>query len=350
MQLKYSFKKEMMQFLRTFRLAAVILVMFSFALAYPLLFKFTSSVLDVMGSGLEDVMGGESGGNSDSSPENENSGSQSKPTSPTDIFGEIVLSIGNNANNADSSQNNASDIQPPQNSEDPMASLESMLGGMGMDSVADMYKDAGLMFATTVTTFSAGPVLVIMLLLMSAAGGEQKKRAMIVPMCSGLQYKSYLIPKFTIYPTTVFAATFLAAMTAGLLCNAMFPNNKISGTIMLLTSVLAAIYNGFIISVYLSLGLCTSKPGIMTASLYVGQMLLQSLLNGFGLRDYHPFALLNYIGGEMVMEGFDLAEKLVPIIVSSAIAIAVAVLMYFLALGVLGAKKTDNQAEKEPEF
>ncbi len=350
MQLKYSFKKEMMQFLRTFRLAAVILVMFSFALAYPLLFKFTSSVLDVMGSGLEDVMGGESGGNSDSSPENENSGSQSKPANPTDIFGEIVLSIGNNANNADSAQNNASDIQPPQNSEDPMASLESMLGGMGMDAVADMYKDAGLMFATTVTTFSAGPILVIMLLLMSAAGGEQKKRAMIVPMCSGLQYKSYLIPKFTIYPTTVFAATFLAAMTAGLLCNVMFPNNKISGTIMLLTSVLAAIYNGFIISVYLSLGLCTSKPGIMTASLYVGQMLLQSLLNGFGLRDYHPFALLNYIGGEMVMEDFDLAEKAVPIIVSSAIAIAVAVLMYFLALGVLGAKKTDNQAEKEPEF
>ncbi len=352
MQLKYSFKKEMMQFLRTFRFAAVVLVMFSFALANPLMFKFTSAMLDVMGSGFEDVMGGESGGNSDSSHENENSGSgsQSKPVNPTDIFGEIVLSIANNANNADSAKNNAPDIQPPHNPEDPMASLEAMLGDMGMNEVADMYKDAGLMFATTVTTFSTGPILVIMLLLMSAAGGEQKKRAMIVPMCSGLQYKSYLIPKFTIYPTTVFAATFLAAMTAGLLCNAMFPNNKISGTIMLLTSVLAAIYNGFIISVYLSLGLCTSKPGIMTASLYVGQMLLQSLLNGFGLRDYHPFALLNYIGGEMVMEGFDLAEKVVPIVVSSAIAIAVAVLMYFLALGVLGAKKTDNQAEKEPEF
>lgn len=346
MQLKYSFKKEMMQFFRTFRFVAVILVMFSFALANPLMFKFTSAMLDMMGSGFEDVMGG---GNSNSSPENENSGSQtqSRPTNPTDIFGEIVLAIDKNA---DGAQNNAPDIQPPHNPEDPMSSLEAMLGDMGMDDMADLYKDAGLMFATTVTTFSTGPVLVIMLLLMSAAGGEQKKRAMIVPMCSGLQYKSYLIPKFTIYPTTVFGATFLAAMTAGLLCNTMFPNNKISGTIMLLTSVLAAIYNGFIISVYLSLGLCTSKPGIMTASLYVGQMLLQSLLNGFGLRDYHPFALLNYIGGEMVMEDFDLAEKAVPIIVSSAIAIAVAVLMYFLALGVLGAKKTDNQAEKEPEF
>lgn len=352
MQLKYSFKKEMAQFLRTFRLAAVIIVMFSFALADPLLFKFTSSMLDLMGSGFEDAADGENGTNAtdatnaDSSSENENSGSgsQSRPTNPTDIFGEIVLAVDQNADSGDLG------VQLSYNSEDPMASVEAALGDMGMDDMLDLYKDAGMMFATTVTTFSAGPILVIMLLLMSAAGGEQKKRAMIVPMCSGLQYKSYLIPKFTIYPTTVFATTFLATMTAGGLCNAMFPNNKVSGTIMLLTAVLAAIYNGFIISVYLSLGLCTSRPGVMTASLYVGQMLLQSLLNGFGLTDYHPFALLNYIGGEMVLEDYDLAENAVPIIVSSVIAIAVAVLMYFLALGVLGAKKTDNQAEKEPEF
>ncbi|MGN0679371.1 MAG: hypothetical protein ACI4JS_06895, partial [Oscillospiraceae bacterium] len=59
---------------------------------------------------------------------------------------------------------------------------------------------------------------------------------------------------------------------------------------------------------------------------------------------------LNYVGGEMVMEDFSLAEKAPAIIVSAAIAIVISVLMYFLALGVLGAKKTDNQAEKEPEF
>jgi len=328
MQLKYSFKKEMAQFFRTFRFLGVIIVIFSFALSNPLLFKFTSAMLDVMSTGIEDMTGGGSGD------------TQSVPHQ-TDIFAGLTLSA---------NQNGELDIQAPHNPEDPMASLEAALGDMGMDNMLDIYKDAGLMFSTTITTFAAGPVLVIMLLLMSAAGGEQKKRAMIVPMCSGLKYKSYLLPKFTIYPLTVFASTFLSSMVAGALCNAMFPNNKITGGIMLLSSLLIAIYNGFIISVYLALGLCTSKPGVMTALLYVGQMLLQTLLNGFGLRDYHPFALLNYIGGEMVMEGYSLAENAPAIIVSAALAVVIAVLMYFLTLAVLGAKKIDNQAANEPEF
>ncbi len=336
MQLKYSFKKEMAQFFRTFRFLGVIIVIFSFALSNPLMFKFTSTVLDVMGSDIEDTTSGSTSDGTQSAP-----GNQSTHTNPTDIFGELTLNV---------SQDREPDIQPPHNPEDPMASLEAALGDMGMNDMLDVYKDAGLMFATSITTFAAGPILVIMLLMMSAAGGEQKKRAMIVPMCSGLKYKSYLLPKFVIYPLTVCVSTFLASMVAGLLCNAMFPNNKVSGGIMLLSSLLIAIYNGFIISVYLSLGLCTSKPGVMTALLYVGQMLLQSLLNGFGLRDYHPFALLNYIGGEMVTEDFSLAEKAPAIIVSAALAVVIAVLMYFLTLAVLGAKKIDNQAANEPEF
>ncbi len=321
----------MAQFFRTFRFLGVIIVIFSFALSNPLMFKFTSTVLDMVGSGNEDMTSG-----SQSAPDN-----QSTPTNPTDIFGGLTLDV-----NRDSEP----DIQPPHNPEDPMASLEAALGDMGMNDMLDIYKDAGFMFATTITTFASGPILVIMLLLMSAAGGEQKKRAMIVPMCSGLKYKSYLLPKFIIYPLTVCASTFLASLVAGLLCNALFPNNKLSGGIMLLSSLLIAIYNGFIISVYLSLGLCTSKPGVMTALLYVGQMLLQSLLNGFGLMDYHPFALLNYIGGEMVTEGFSLAEKAPAIIVSAVLAVVIAVLMYFLTLAILGAKKIDNQAANEPEF
>lgn len=340
MQLKYSFKKEMAQFFRTFRFLGVIIVMFSFALSNPLMFKFTATMLDMMGSGFEDTVSNAS--DSQDTPDDQSApDNQSTPTNPTDIFGGLTLSA---------NQNGELDIQAPHNPEDPMASLEAALGDMGMDDMLEIYTDAGLMFSTTITTFATGPILVIMLLLMSAAGGEQKKRAMIVPMCSGLKYKSYLLPKFIIYPLTVFASTFLSSVTAGLLCNAMFENNKISGGIMLLSSLLISIYNGFIISVYLSLGLCTSKPGVMTALLYVGQMILQTLLNGFGLTDYHPFALLNYIGGEMVVDDFSLAEKAPAIIVSAALAVVLSVVMYFLALGVLGAKKIDNQAEKEPEF
>lgn len=331
MQLKYSFKKELAQFFRTFRFWGIIIVMFSFALSNPLMFKFTASMLDVMGVG---------GDTSDYS-QSDGDGSQTAPSHGTDIFAGLTLDV---AANGDTT------VTPPHNSEDPMASIEAALGDMGMGEVADMYSDAGLMFAATVTTFSAGPILVIMLLLMSAAGGEQKKRAMIVPMCSGLRYKSYLLPKFVIYPLTVFAITFVSACTAGLLCNALFPNNKVTAAILLLSALLASIYNAFIVSVYLSLGLCTSKPGVMTALLYVGQMLLQTLLNGFGLTDYHPFALLNYIGGEMVAEDFSLAEKTPAIIVSAVLSIVISVMMYFLALTVLNAKKINNQAANEPEF
>lgn len=338
MQLKYSFKKEKMQFFRTFRFLAVVIVMFSFALGNPLMFKFTSTMLDMMAPELSE---------SDTLTSGESKLEQSKPENVTDIFG-VILS--ETAAAVDSDAVEGFTVKAPSNPEDPMDSLNAMLGEMGMNDMLDLYKDAGIMFSTTITTFAAGPILVIMLLLMSAAGGEQKKRAMIVPMCSGLQYKSYLLPKFVIYPTTVFATTFAAAVVSGLLCNMMFENNKVTVGIILLSSLLIAIYNSFIISVYLSLGLCTSKPGVMAALLYVGQMILQTLLSGIGLRDYHPFALLNYVGGEMVMEDFSLAEKAPAIIVSAAISIVISVLMYFLALGVLGAKKTDNQAEKEPEF
>ncbi|MGN0682324.1 MAG: hypothetical protein ACI4JY_01495 [Oscillospiraceae bacterium] len=342
MQLKYSFKKELAQFFRTFRFLAVVLVVFSFAVANPLMFKFTDTMLKAMNmTGSDDTSTSDSASpdSSTSTPDN----TSSTPDNLTDIFGGMTLDITD-----DKSETNASVLSA--NPEDPMASLEAALGDIGMEDMFSMYSDAGLMFATSISTFSGGPLLVIMLLLLSAAGGEQKKRAMIVPMCSGLQYKSYLLPKFVIYPLTVFATVFLASMTAGGLCNLMFPNNHVSLGIMLLSSVLNAIYMVFILCIFLSLGLCSSKPGVMAAVVYVGQLLVSSLLNGIGLTDYQPFALLNAIGGGMVMGDFSLAEKAPSIIVSALIAIVVCVLMYFLALGVLGAKKTDNQAEKEPEF
>lgn len=342
MQLKYSFKKESMHFFRTFRFLAVVIVMFSFALGNPLMFKFCDTVLSAM-----DFAPSES---EESGVQSGDGNEQSVPDDLTEIFGEIALNVGSsdslNTGSTRTSSASAASTVP----EDPMASFNDILGEIGMDEVLELYSDAGIMFSSTISTFSDGGLLVIMLLLMSAAGGEQKKRAMIVPMCSGLKYKSYLLPKFTIYPLTTFATTFLASMAAGGLCNVLFPNNHVSFGIMLLSSLLLSIYNAFIISVYLSLGLCTSKPGVMAPLLYVGQMLLSNLLSGMGLTDYHPFALLNYVGGEMVMEDFSLAERAPAIIVSAAIAIVIAVLMYFLALGVLGAKKTDNQAEKEPEF
>lgn len=302
MQLKYSFKKELSHFIRTFRMAGVILAILSFAFSNPLMFKFTGIVMN------------ELTGDSESG----------KPSFTASFL---------------------------QNEQSP--STSDIFGDMDLSEIADMYNDAGMMFSTTIVTFAAYGLLITMLILMSASGGEQKKRAMIVPMCSGLDYQNYLLPKFVLYPAFVFAVTFLSSLIAGGLCNAMFELNKITMSNMLLCSFMMSVYMAFVICVFMSLGLCTSRPGIMAPVVFVGQMFLESFLNAMGITKYQPFALLNYCNGIPANSGdggIILSEEATSIVVSIVLCVVISVLMYFLALGVLKAKKIDNTEENKPEF
>ena len=114
-------------------------------------------------------------------------------------------------------------------------------------------------------------------------------------------------------------------------------------------SLLIAIYLSFVVTVYLSLGICTSRPGIMAGSVFLGQLFLQTMLNGMGLSDYQPFTLLS-AAGSMFFDGYDLSEKMPSILTAIGLSIVIGVLMFFLALGVLNAKKIDNQEEEKPAF
>lgn len=302
MQLKYSFKKELSHFIRTFRIAGVILAIMSFAVSNPLMFKFTGVVMN-------ELAGDPEGG---------------KPQ-----FTASVLQTG----------------QTP--------STSDIFGQMDISEIADLYNDAGMMFSTTIVTFATYGLLITMLLLMSACGGEQKKRAMIVPMCSGLDHQNYLLPKFLIYPVFVFAVTFLSSLFAGGLCNAMFELNKVKLENMLLSSLMMSVYMAFVVCVFMSLGLCTSRPGIMAPVVFVGQMFLDSFLSAMKITKYQPFALLNYcnlINMSPEEGGVILSEEAASIVVSIALCVVISVLMYFLALGVLKAKKIDNTEENKPEF
>ena len=292
MQLKYSFKKEWAQFFRTFRFWGVVIAIFAFALSNPIMFRFTGLVMDQV-SGLD---------------------------------GAVISQ------------------QTPETGD----TIGDLFGGVDIGEVLDMYSDAEKMYSVTLVDFASTGLLIVLLVLMSAAGGEQKKRAMIVPMCSGLQYKNYLLPKFVIYPAVIFAVSFVAGLAAGGACNALFPVNHVSGGMILLNSLLISVYMAFVVCVFISLGLCTSRPGVMAPIVFLGQLFIQSLLSGFGISDYHPFALLDYVGGSLV--GVDISEKTAAIAVSVGLSVVIAVMMYFLALGVLGAKKINNQEEKAPEF
>lgn len=295
MQLKYSFKKEWAHFLRTGRLIGLIAAIFSFALSTPLMMKMCAVILEMVDMN-------------------------------TDPMTASVTGSGSGENSA--------------------------FGGIGMDDIMSTYSDAGMIYASTITGFCGLSLLIVMLILMAAAGGEQKKRATIVPMCSGLEYKNYLIPKFVIYPLFTFAITLVSGFAAGALCNALFPENHVSGEMMFISTLMVSVYMLFITCVYLSVGLCTSRPGVSTVLIYIGQSLLQTIFISVGLIDYNPFTLVT-LPNFMVMdaeESFDLAASMPSIIVGMAISVVVAVLMFFLALGVLNAKRIDNTEDEKPEF
>lgn len=291
MQLKYSLKKEWAQFSRTFRLWGIIIAALATALLYILMFKFTGAVFESMEQMGEMSMSAASGGN---------------------LFGDL---------------------------------------GIDMDDMIAMYLDAGMMYSVVMSSICSIALLVIVLVLGSAAGGEQKKRAMIVPLCSGLDNKSYVLAKFIVYPISVFVIIFLTALLSGVLCNALFPNNKVDFELVLLGSAMAGIYMMFAVSIFLSLGLCTSKPGIMAAIVYIGTTILQTVFIRFQLYDYNPFTLLNLISGEMFANPeFSLADNAASIAVGVVISLLISVLMCLLAIAVLNAKKINNQEEKKPEF
>lgn len=290
MQLKYSLKKEWAHFARTFRFAGVIIAALAVAIFYPLLFKFTGVILGEMTK-----MGG--------------------------------LSV----------------------AADPTGS--GLLGGMSFSDMTDMYFDAGIMFSVTMSSMFSMTVLIIMLIIGSAAGGEQKKRAMIIPLCSGLSNKDYVLAKFIIYPTTAFVTVFLAGLLCGVLCNALFPNNKFGFGLLLLGCLLAGIYVFFIVSIYLSLGICTSKPIVMAAIVFVGSTLIDTILKGLNIVDYNPFTLSMLVsGGLFYTPDFPVANYAASIAVGIAISLLVSALMCLLAIAVLNAKKIDNTEEKKPEF
>ena len=110
-----------------------------------------------------------------------------------------------------------------------------------------------------------------------------------------------------------------------------------------------SVYLLFAVCVYMSIGLCTSRPGVAAVLVFIGQTILQSLFTGMGLTDYNPFTLVT-LPTYMTMEEFDLTASTPSILVGMGISVVVAVLMFFLTLGVLGAKKIDNTEEERPEF
>lgn len=281
MQIKAGFKKEWLQFSRTFRFWGILIGTVSFSIADPLMYWAMSAILDnLSGANMMGAIGG-------------------------------------------------------------TVDVENSLGML--------FGDAGSIFAGTMADLCATSMLIIMLILMSPCGGEQKKRATMIPSCSGLDTFSYLIPKYVMYPGTVFAAGFLSALIAGGLCNLLFTEGRIDGGMMLLAAFMCAVYMAFFTAVYMSIGLFTSRPGVVTVFMYVGVSIVQIILMSLDLTKFHPLTLRSLVTGEMFRDDFVLADNVASIAVGIVLSVVIAVMMFILTLTVIKSKKINNQEDK-PEF
>ena len=288
-QIKAGFKKEWLQFFRTFRFGGLILAILSFAIADPLMYKMMAVMMDMLAS--------------------------------TDMLA-MAASAAN----------------------DMSAAYNEVLAEVG-----GLYSDAGLIYSMTNADLCASSVLITMLILMSPSGGEQKKRATIIPAAIGLDYFNYLVPKFVLYPMTVFVLSFLSSGIAGLLCNVMFTENRVSAGILLLGSLSCAVYATFSLTVYQAVGLCTSRPGVAAVTVYFGSTIIQIILTSMELTGFNPFTLRSLATGELVSPDFSLADNAASIGIGILLSVVISVVLFFMTYSVLNAKKINNQEDK-PEF
>lgn len=222
-------------------------------------------------------------------------------------------------------------------------------GALDIGEVASVFNNAGVVFSMTMAEFCSTSTLIFMLILMSPCGGEQKKRATIIPSCTGLGTLEYLIPKYIIYPAAIFVVTLASCMMAGGICNLMFTDGAIDAGMMFLAAVLCAVYLTFILVVYMSIGLCTSRPGVVTVFMYIGVSIVQIFLNQLGLTKFHPLTLRSIVTGEMFTESFVLADEVGSIAVGTVLSVVIGVMMFVMTYAVQKGTKINNQVDK-PEF
>lgn len=280
MQIKAGFKKEWLQFTRTFRLGGILLGIISFAFADPLMYWGMGLLMQAI----------------------------------SDSYG----MIGSTSTDIDSA--------------------------LGM-----LFGSAGTTYSVTMAELCSTSLLIVMLVLMSPCGGEQKKRATIIPSCTGLDFFNYLVPKYVLYPSVIFVTSFVSCCISGGLCNLLFDSDRIGMGMILLGAVMCAVYMAFYTVVYMSIGLCTSRPGIVTVSMYLGVSLVQIILTSLDLTDFHPLTLRTLVCGGMFSEDFVLADNVASILVGIALSVVIGVMMFILTLTVLKGKKINNQEDK-PEF
>ena len=227
-------------------------------------------------------------------------------------------------------------------------SIAATVGGVdasaiGLEVDVGQYNMSQLGIAASIGDLTSTVLLILMLVIMYAAGGELKKRSMIIPQNAGLTPKLYLLPKFLLYPVFAGLLTFLGMLCSWLFSFVLYDQVNVGFTEVLLGALLAAVFQLFITSIYLTLGLCTAKAGLAVAVVYGGNVLLSSLFSSLGAEKFHPFTLTTQAQEIILGEGMDQAN----LWGSIGVTLLLIVLCYFVTLFVVSARRVDNRGVEE---
>jgi len=199
---------------------------------------------------------------------------------------------------------------------------------------------------TGITNLTQVGLIVYLLLINSFAGGEQKKRSVIIPRSSGLRNFSYIFPKFIVYPLAALGLAIIGAFSSWGVSAVIYDVNDVWPGGVLLGGVLAGVSMMLYVCCHLTMGTATGKPGMSAAICLVSAMLLPDI---FAFTDpnlvYNPFTL-NYLAGNVAQADALQHFKPLDIAMTVLIALAIMVVMYFIALFTLNAKKVDNSGSE----
>ena len=234
-----------------------------------------------------------------------------------------------------------------------------MIKGMSllMDAMSDTYDSLGvdvsgisgelsssalLSASSLVSDLSTTGLLVYLLVINTFAGGEQKQRSIIIPQISGLGSSAYILPKFIIYPITVFVITLLGSLVGGIVSTIIFDVNDIVWPALVAAGSVVGIYNMLYVCLHLALGIGTGKAGMSSAICIVASFLLPNFLSLMETTPtFNPFTM--NLTAVSVLYGY---EKPSNILIAAAITLAVTVVAYFITLFALNAKKIDNSGNE----
>lgn len=293
--LKTGLKKEIMYLGRTGKFAGVIMAMLIFALLDGLMLKATGAMMSSMSTTMQ----------------------------------QQVEQISENAEESEEI-NELSDIT------NSMSTMTSVFENMS----------AATVLYSTISDVSSLGILITLLVIKSACGGEQKRRSIIIPRCAGLTPKMYILPKFMLYPLIIFVLAFISVILASVMSQLLFEGAILFENVIV-AAVTLGVYLAFVMTVMLTLGICTEKPGISVIIVLVAINILPSLLSAYRVDRFNPFALPGLVGSAVTAESSAFASMdMLNFWVSIGATLIISVILYFVTLLALNSKEVKNEGNE----